>query len=95
MLGLVQTLDYFKTSECRDLLFHVQEHQYDLLEIKEILGELGLSFVKMDANAETRQMAIQEGHHDPYDLTLEQWHNFEMRHPDSFIAMYQFWCMKK
>src|SRR5580704_15308453 len=31
--------DFFTTSECRDLLFHVQEHQMTIPEIKAFLGE--------------------------------------------------------
>ena len=30
--------DFFTTSEIRDLLFHVQEHQFNLIEIKSIIA---------------------------------------------------------
>ena len=36
--------DFFNLSEWRDLLFHVQEHRFTLLQISKYLGELGLYF---------------------------------------------------
>ena len=36
--------DFFTTNECRDLMFHVQEHQMTLPEIKAFLAENGLQF---------------------------------------------------
>ena len=36
--------DFFTTNECRDLIFHVQEHQMTLPEIKAFLAENGLQF---------------------------------------------------
>jgi hypothetical protein len=29
---------------------------------------------------------------DPEQTSLENWHAYEQEHPDTFIAMYQFWC---
>ena len=37
--------DFFTTGECRDLLFHVQEHQFTIPEIKNFLAEIGLTFL--------------------------------------------------
>ena len=37
--------DFFTIGECRDLLFHVQEHQFTIPEIKSFLAENGLSFL--------------------------------------------------
>ena len=39
---LVRYPDFFSTSELRDLLFHVQEHTFTLIEIKNMLNELDL-----------------------------------------------------
>ena len=36
--------DFFTTNECRDLIFHVQEHQMTLPDIKAFLAENGLQF---------------------------------------------------
>ena len=37
--------DFFTTGECRDLLFHVQEHQFTIPQIKDLLAENGLTFL--------------------------------------------------
>ena len=37
--------DFFTTSECRDLLFHVQEHQFTIPEIAAFLRANGLRFI--------------------------------------------------
>ena len=87
--------DYYKASECRDLLFHVQEHQYDLPEIENALDELGLAFIKMSARPAVAQTLQQETGKNPEVASLQDWHEFEDLHPDSFIGMYQFWCKKK
>ena len=42
---LSQMPDFFSTSECRDLLFHVQEHRLTLSQIESFLAEFGLHFV--------------------------------------------------
>ena len=37
--------DFFSVSECRDLLLHVQEHQFDLTEVATMLRAVGLEFL--------------------------------------------------
>ena len=40
-----QHRDFFSTSECRDLLFHCQEHRFTLPQISAFLAESGLAFL--------------------------------------------------
>ena len=42
---LSQFSDFFSTSECRDLLFHVQEHRLTLGQIESFLADFGLQFI--------------------------------------------------
>ncbi len=42
--SLTQWNDFFTTSECRDLLFHPQEHRITLPEIKSFLAANDLQF---------------------------------------------------
>ena len=86
--------DYFSMSECRDLLFHVQEHRFTLPQLKDALDTLGLDFkgfyLKDSVLDEYRKTY-------PADQTLtnlDNWQNFEKAHPDTFIEMYRFWCIK-
>ncbi len=87
--------DYYQMSMLRDLLFHVQEHRLTLPRIKEILTQLGLTFVKMIVSdiAMTEFQKLYPD--DPEGTNLDNWHDFEQKHPDVFLRMYQFWCQKK
>ena len=44
---LMMFSDFYSTSELRDLLFHVQEHRFTLLEIKEMIEKLALVFAAL------------------------------------------------
>tara|TARA_Y100001968_G_C19448472_1_gene766868 strand:- start:5144 stop:5509 length:366 start_codon:yes stop_codon:yes gene_type:complete len=43
--GVARYQDFYSTSMIRDLIFHTQEVNFDLLEISEILETLGLRFL--------------------------------------------------
>ena len=80
-------------SNLRDLVFHVQEHRFTFLEIKNCLEKLGLKFCgfeNKDIISNFRKFHSNEA--DIYDLEL--WHQFEERSPLTFSGMYQFWCQK-
>lgn len=94
---LCHSPDFYSTSACRDLLFHVQEHQFTLPQIKEAIKELGLEFLGIDlhdakANAELREMFSLSMASVP---TIEQWEKFEEKHTGAFGGMYQFWLQKE
>lgn len=92
---LTEEADFFSASNLRDLVFHVQEHQFDLLEIKEMLARHGLDFLGFAALPEVVRRAYGAASpKDPTHTNLESWHAFEMRHPRTFAGMYQFWCRK-
>ena len=70
--------DYYTLAMCRDLLFHVQEHRYDISRIRRELEVLNLSFMRFDAAADMR--------------SLEEGARLEAENPDTFKNMYKFWC---
>jgi SAM-dependent methyltransferase len=88
-------LDFYSTSECRDMLFHVQEHQMTLPEIARFLEEAGARFLGfvLDPGALRGFHARfpQEG--SAGDLAL--WHQYETDHPATFAGMYQLWLRKE
>jgi SAM-dependent methyltransferase len=88
------SLDFFSTSRCRDLLFHVREHQFTLPEIAYFLRENKLEFLGFDlpggALQSFRQRFLNYG--PMTDLAL--WHTFELENPSLFADMYQFWIRK-
>ena len=87
--------DFFTTSECRDMLFHVQEHRFKLPQISVFLAENDLDFLGFDVGAATHR---HYGLKFPDDLSrtnLDHWQVFETEYPDTFIGMYQFWIQKR
>ena len=79
-------------SEFRDLLFHVQEHQFSLPQIAGILADLGFTFLGFETQA--RKAYIDRFPDDPAAVNLENWHTFETENPATFAQMYQFWIQK-
>ena len=97
---VTQWRDFYSTSDCRDLVLHVQEHQYDILQVGELLDAAGLDFLAFDfedprVEPRFRQEATDAGELPEAALrSLEAWHDFEERNPDTFRHMYQFYAQK-
>jgi 2-polyprenyl-3-methyl-5-hydroxy-6-metoxy-1,4-benzoquinol methylase len=91
---VVNTLDFFSISRCRDLLFHVQEHQFTLPEIDDFLRANQLEFLGFDLRGSELQNFRQRfpNHGTMTDLAL--WHRLEVENPFLFRDMYQFWIRK-
>ncbi|MDP6014272.1 MAG: tetratricopeptide repeat protein [Alphaproteobacteria bacterium] len=87
--------DFYSLSECRDLLFHVQEHHFTLPQIGKALKTLKLRFLGFEMHDQKPLRAFQASHPKKSELTsLPLWHAFERENPDTFRSMYQFWCRK-
>jgi SAM-dependent methyltransferase len=87
--------DFFTTSECRDLLFHVQESRMTIPAIKEFIGGHGLKFVGFnfdEANAANYRSLFAANAWSMSDL--DKWQVVETQNPDTFLGMYQFWVQK-
>jgi len=86
--------DFFSTSECRDLLFHVQEHRYTLPQLADMLASSGLRFLGFELEA-SQLARFRAEHPDAGALAdMHCWHAFEASHPDFFASMYQFWVCR-
>jgi SAM-dependent methyltransferase len=86
--------DFFSTSECRDLLFHCQEHRFTLPQIKAFLIESGLEFLGFDIEGSVLAQ-FRRRFPDISALTdLALWNAFETENPYTFIGMYQFFVRK-
>ena len=87
--------DFFSMRECRDFLFHVQEHRFTIPKIETALRDLKLKFLGFELSDQQAIARFQTAHHEKTAMTsLPLWHEFETENPDTFIAMYQFWCRK-
>jgi tetratricopeptide (TPR) repeat protein len=84
--------DFFTVSECRDLLFHVQEHQLTIPQIKAFLADTNLAFLGFsNPPAQAYRARFPD---DPAMTNLDHWHTFETENPLTFVNMYQFWVQK-
>jgi tetratricopeptide (TPR) repeat protein/2-polyprenyl-3-methyl-5-hydroxy-6-metoxy-1,4-benzoquinol methylase len=87
--------DFYSTSELRDLLFHVQEHRFTLPQIQKDLETLGLNFAGFEYLEPHITSQFMQNYPDPDSFfSLESWHIFERKNPDTFKNMYQFWVQK-
>jgi tetratricopeptide (TPR) repeat protein len=92
--NVVASGDFFSTSGCRDLLFHVQEHRLTIPEIAGFLVENGLAFIGFDVDHFTTQRYLTRFPHDQSMTDLACWDVFERENPATFSGMYQFWVQK-
>jgi SAM-dependent methyltransferase len=90
----IQWNDFFAIGECRDLLFHVQEHHITLREIKSFLAANGVQFGGFMLDALTFQRFATRFPEPAAMTNLDCWHDFETQAPSTFAAMYQFWVHK-
>jgi len=86
--------DFFTTSTCRDLLFHIQEHQLTLPEINTFLSQNRLEFLGFNLPGHVLQNFRRRFPNDKTMTDLNHWHSFETENPVIFAGMYQFWIQK-
>jgi SAM-dependent methyltransferase len=87
--------DFFTLSECRDLLFHVQEHRMMLPQIEAFVVGNGLEFGGFFVDAGTRARFTARFPQPHAALDLGCWHAFETQAPGTFAGMYQFSVRKR
>ena len=81
---LARLRDFYVTSECRDLLFHVQEHRYGLLQLRGMLAALDLRFLGFLL---APGVAVQYAQRHPADAAmtdLDAWSSVRGRVPRRF-----------
>jgi Tfp pilus assembly protein PilF/2-polyprenyl-3-methyl-5-hydroxy-6-metoxy-1,4-benzoquinol methylase len=87
--------DFYSLSECRDLLFHSQEHRLNLPEIAEFIAANNLQFLGFNLDWQTARNYALQFPGDAAMTDLAQWHRYEASNPHTFIQMYQFWVQRK
>ena len=92
---LTRSFDFFSTSTCRDLLFHVQEHRMNLKVLSKFLDDHDLNFLGFIIDSSVRHSYKKRFPNDISATDLNNWHIYEDENPDTFICMYQFWIQKK
>lgn len=92
--SVMQWGDFFSIGECRDLLFHVQEHRTTLPEIKAFLAANDVHFAGFVPEPSIMRRFAARFPERSALLDLDCWNSFETDAPGTFGAMYQFWVRK-
>jgi SAM-dependent methyltransferase len=92
--GIAKAGDFFSTSECRDLLFHIQERRLTIPDIKSFIVENDLKFIGFEFAPRIMQYYRDIFGGERFMRDLDRWHAFETERPDTFAGMYQFWLQK-
>ena len=92
---IVHSADFYSLSMFRDLLFHVKEHQFTILQIKECFTKLGMDF----CGIQTEKISILQKFKSVNPsvnavFDLNKWFSFEIENPHIFSSMYNFWYQK-
>lgn len=93
--SLSATGDFFTIGECRDLMFHVQEHRTSLPDIKAFLVANDLGFVGFHLDALVLHAFARRFPAPAAAADLDCWHAFETEAPNTFAGMYQFAVRKR
>ncbi len=93
--SIIYSHDYYFTSECRDLLFHVMEHRLTIPQLSQMLDRVNLEFLGFsDLGGNMMQIYDRNFPGDPGRSNLENWDKLERQYPAMFRKMYQFWAKK-
>ena len=87
---LLNTVDFYSTSGCRDILFNVMEHRFTLPQVAACLDELGLSFLGFELDAQIIEKFREQYPGAAAILNLDCWNAFEIANPQTFSNMYMF-----
>jgi SAM-dependent methyltransferase len=83
--------DFFTMSECRDLLFHVMEHQFTIARIKAFVTEQRLSFLGFNIDKANLDKFQRQFPGADALVDLDRWERFEAANPRTFVQTYLFW----
>jgi len=88
--------DFYSLHDCRDLIFHENEKNYNVDELESLLEDAGLEFIGFDSHEPSvlshfRKMFPEK----KSQSRLKNWGEYEEKYPDTFASMYVFWCRKK
>ncbi|MFT7109754.1 MAG: ubiquinone/menaquinone biosynthesis C-methylase UbiE [Psychrobacter glaciei] len=95
--GIIRSDDFYSMSGTIDLLFHQFERQFTPNDLKILCEEFQLEWLGFSNLKGCVKTAFLEFHKsNNADIkNLEQWDEFERENPNTFSAMYQFYCQYK
>ena len=90
---VMESQDFYSIAGLHDLIFNIHECRYTPLGLKDFLDAAGLEFLGFDHPDPSIPVRFRERFPDDPDQTdLANWEKFDIEFPDTFSAMYQFWC---
>jgi 2-polyprenyl-3-methyl-5-hydroxy-6-metoxy-1,4-benzoquinol methylase len=96
---IVNSPEFYSMSNCRDLIFHEQEHQFTPSKISNLLANNQLDFIGMLPTTSGRKAFEKSTGVNMKKLnvnnTLKNWDKVEQEQEDIFAGMYQFYCRKQ
>jgi SAM-dependent methyltransferase/Flp pilus assembly protein TadD len=87
-------IGFYSTSECRDLLFHVQEHRLTLAKIESMLEANRLRLLGFLLDASVLAGYTRRFPDDPARTRFAHWDTLEAEQPALFAGMYRFWVQR-
>ncbi len=82
--------DFYSTSECRDLFFHVQEQRLIIPQLKDAVAQTGMRFLGFCVDLSIAARYRERFPQDTTQTDLDNWHAFENDNAATFIRMYVF-----
>ncbi len=92
---IINSHDFYSMSNCRDLIFHEQEHQFTPKGIADLLAANQLDFIGMLPTSTAQQAFVQQLGGLTNQNSLDNWDKVEQNQQDIFDGMYQFYCKKQ
>lgn len=86
--------DFFTMSNCRDLIFHVQEHRFTWLQVGDMLKRCGLEIMSVTQPKKVMDLYKEKFPDDPKCINLSYWHQYELENPNTFGGMFEFTSKK-
>ena len=92
---LTGSYDFYSVSQCRDLVFHVEEHTFTLPELAHIFRDLDLSVLRVEA-PDARDIRAYRARFpaDAAATELGNWDIVERENPTMFSRMYVLWLLR-
>jgi 2-polyprenyl-3-methyl-5-hydroxy-6-metoxy-1,4-benzoquinol methylase len=87
--------DFYVLDGCRDMIMHVQEHQFTLPRLEACLQQLDLRFLGMVCKPAVHRQFREMFPDADAATSIAAWDRFEETFPDTFISMYAFLCCRK
>ena len=89
------SIDFFSLSGFKDYLLNVHENQYNIDEVSKLLKKSNLEFCGFEfLNNRSIVEGIKKENTNFNEKNLKDWNEYELKNPNFFSKMYQFWCQK-